>query len=463
MVDAEAAAYEFDEMSGIVERVGDDLESWLWWCARDVDRAQPCPPGPTVVDDAVQEALRDVETEPQARFGASNEADLLRLLDELGVAAAASLRDAEQRFGGLVTRWIRLGPFQMLRDPSRIAQRTLPHVETPLVLVGEMHEGHLCLGSDGAVWRRPKLGRGPTPQVASSLDGWIERASLVHGLCERAGLRIVLGGVESRRLAASLGLGERAGRLFAGDSVVLLEGCDPFDVLDDEATIAYVADTSEAAKVVESVGELGGQCRVASAPWVSTWPGVLRSLEDTEPPVLARLRRVRTPVVTTQRHAEHEAPSLSEGVELLPQWPHEHGVVRRVGNTIEQLRCADGRVVSVQRFEASEELAQLYVGQGATWIDPRWSAPAGHDDPFERRHGGRHWEGGWLGPQMAAWWGLRSPRPGLRVVGEDGRGLILQDDDGCVWRTSWRPHGGIWHRGFEPHPVGSVDDLTSAL
>src|SRR5690606_4269630 len=131
------------EMEGVIERLGDDFDRWLTWAARDAVGSMPAPGTPRGLSPVVRAALRDCPDDQEVRGGAGRQDELEALLDDLGLPASAALLEAEDRHGGLVARWIRLGPFQMLRDPDFVALRSVRLDDEVGVLAGQMHDGLL--------------------------------------------------------------------------------------------------------------------------------------------------------------------------------------------------------------------------------------------------------------------------------------------------------------------------------
>lgn len=485
-LDERGAVYTWHEMEGAAERLGDGFESWLAWTARDAERSAPAP-ALLDVDAALAAALDDVPADAPVGAGAATATDLEALLDDVGLPALQPFVAAEERWGGLVTRWIRVGPFQMLRDTDFFGHRTAPLGDRHGVLVGEMHDALLYLAPDGALWRVSPLDRGGVARrVASSLRAWLTRAAFVHQICERSAIVVQTTGLEPRELAAVVGAeaaSETAGdgSIWVGDDAVVLGGADPF-APDTLGTSVYVARTEMAAVIVGAVAAHGGACRLASAPWPSTWPPVLRSrFDDALAPGLARMARRASPAVTRSIRPASEAPPLvteASATPLLPAWPDERGAIRCRDGAIEQVRGAAGRMVLTQRFSEEEEHQVAFTGLAAEGVerDPRWCDPARLSEPaagVERQHGGMRWRrrdrghvvDGWLGLGASQRWGhppIIVDGARLLPLGEEGPYELFLAPTGGVWRRLTRPHASICHPGHLPREVApSVDALLA--
>lgn len=480
LVDGAGVLYREDEMGGELERLADDLDVWIAWELRDRARARPTPPWPDGISERLRAALTD-QPEP-GRYGAATEDDLGVLLEQVAEPASAALLAVEARFGGLVSRWLRAGPFQMLRDPDQFQRRGVDTERGRAVLVGAMPNCLLFLDEAGAVWRRRGHAEHEVPErVARDLGGWLERVALVHDMCEQSALCLRLQGAGIEQLRAALGaelVGDEAGhRVCRGEGALLLEGADPFDASGRHDVSVYVARTEDARAVLERLAP-SVAVRLASAPWPSTFePVPTCPVSGPIPPAgLGTMRRRRSPVVA--REAVASLPPLGDGRPLLARWPAEHGAIVLTADGIEQQRAVEGQVVLVQRFSDDEEHQQVAGGEEAGYRDLRWVFPAARLEHLgaaavsaEAEHGGYRWRHGkregWIGIGASAAFGY-APRvyDGARLtpLGEEHHSQLFLDAEGEVWRALYRGHPALWHRGHRPTPVApSVADYLRQL
>lgn len=302
------------EMGGQLERLDGDLDRWRAWRARDGQRSEPFPAAPVDVSPSLEAALEDQAEEPLVCFGAAITHDLAVLLEPVGVPPSAALREVEASFGGLVARWLRVGPFQMLRNPDHAGRRWVETDAGRALLVGPMPETLLFMAEDGSLWRRRSHVDDETPRrVATNLRGWLERAARVHQICEQSAISLRFGHVDFDVLARLLKaepVAEAPG-LFGSENAVLFTGPDPFDASGGYEATVYATRTEVAAEVVL---QRAGAVRLSSAPWPSMAAPVPQSpLVDAMPPGLAAMRRRRSPVVQRDYAAAEEAPAWADG------------------------------------------------------------------------------------------------------------------------------------------------------